>query len=82
MIDIDQKQKENGPFSLQAEMSRRIKGTMQCSEHWNSLTYCQQEALDMIAHKIGRILAGNANNKDHWDDISGYAQIASDSEVE
>lgn len=38
----------------------------------------QKEALEMIAHKIGRILAGNADFKDHWDDIAGYAKITSE----
>ena len=31
----------------------------------------------MIAHKIGRILAGNPDFKDHWDDIAGYAVLIS-----
>jgi hypothetical protein len=33
------------------------------------------ETLDMIAHKIGRIIAGNAAEPDHWRDIAGYAQL-------
>ena len=37
-----------------------------------------KEALDMIAHKIGRICAGNPNFKDHWADIAGYAQLVAD----
>lgn len=35
----------------------------------------QAEALDMIAHKIGRILAGDPNYADSWHDIAGYAQL-------
>lgn len=42
------------------------------------LTDTQKEALEMIAHKIGRILAGDASFKDHWDDIAGYARITSE----
>ena len=33
------------------------------------------ESLDMIAHKIGRIIAGNPAEPDHWRDIAGYAQL-------
>jgi hypothetical protein len=33
------------------------------------------ETLDMIAHKIGRIIAGDAAEPDHWRDIAGYAQL-------
>lgn len=34
------------------------------------------EALDMIMHKVGRIIAGDPTFQDHWDDIGGYAHIA------
>lgn len=34
------------------------------------------EAIDMILHKIGRIVAGDCAYQDHWDDIAGYAHIA------
>ena len=33
------------------------------------------ESLSMIAHKIGRIIAGNPEEPDHWRDIAGYAQL-------
>lgn len=42
------------------------------------LSPAHREALDMIAHKIGRILSGNANERDHWIDIAGYATLAAD----
>ena len=38
----------------------------------------QQEALDMIAHKIGRIINGNPYYTDSWVDIVGYAQLIVD----
>jgi hypothetical protein len=38
----------------------------------------QVEALEMIAHKIGRILSGDPNHQDHWDDIAGYAKLVSE----
>lgn len=40
------------------------------------LTARQQESLEMICHKMGRIMAGDPNFADHWDDIAGYAKIA------
>jgi hypothetical protein len=42
---------------------------------WLSLTASQKEALDMIQHKVARILNGNANHQDHWVDIAGYAEL-------
>lgn len=38
----------------------------------------QREALDMIAHKIGRILNGDPDYADSWQDIAGYAQLVAD----
>jgi hypothetical protein len=35
----------------------------------------QYEALEMIAHKIGRILNGDSNYADSWHDIAGYAML-------
>jgi hypothetical protein len=40
------------------------------------LTPAQKESLEMVAHKMGRILSGDASFADHWDDIGGYASIA------
>ena len=33
------------------------------------------EALDMIFHKIGRIVNGDPNYADSWHDIAGYASL-------
>ena len=38
----------------------------------------QAEALDMICHKIGRIVNGDPNHYDSWADIAGYAKLVSD----
>ena len=42
---------------------------------WDGLAYDQQEALEMIAHKIGRILNGDPNYPDNFLDIAGYATL-------
>jgi hypothetical protein len=38
----------------------------------------QQEALDMIFHKIARIINGDPNYADSWVDIAGYAKLVAD----
>lgn len=38
----------------------------------------QAEALEMIAHKIGRIVNGDPNYADSWVDIAGYAKLVAD----
>lgn len=38
----------------------------------------QLEALDMIFHKIGRIINGDPDYADSWVDIAGYAKLVAD----
>ena len=38
----------------------------------------QAEALDMIIHKIARIINGNADHVDSWADIAGYATLVAE----
>jgi hypothetical protein len=37
----------------------------------------QKESLHMIAHKIGRIMTGNPDHLDHYQDIEGYSRLIS-----
>ena len=45
---------------------------------WDALSDDKKEALDMIAHKIGRILNGDPEYYDSWHDIVGYAKLIAD----
>jgi len=68
--------KTHGDYAVHAYITQELKRVM--AEAGNDLlTPVQRESLDMIAHKIGRILTGNPNHQDHWDDIAGYARLAS-----
>lgn len=67
-----------GDFTDHARITWAIKGTYRDTEKWRKLNPIQKEALDMIAHKIGRILNGDPNYRDSWDDIAGYAKLAAD----
>lgn len=74
---LAEREKTHGDFRTHAAITDAIKFYMQQSSNWSTLGSMKREALDMIAHKIGRILAGNPNVKDHWDDIAGYAKLVS-----
>lgn len=67
-----------GDFTIHAEITWRIKGAMRDSNTFQKLQPFQKEALDMIAHKIGRILNGDPNYYDNWADIAGYAKLVAD----
>lgn len=38
----------------------------------------QKEALDMVCHKLGRIVNGDPDYADSWVDIAGYAKLVAD----
>ena len=42
---------------------------------WGQLENDQKEALEMVAHKIGRILNGDPHYIDSWTDIIGYTRL-------
>lgn len=67
----------HGDFADHAQIAQNLKKEMAKWDNWHKLNPCQKESLEMIAHKIGRILAGNPNFADHWDDIAGYAKLVS-----
>lgn len=68
--------KTHGDFSKHATCTQSLKATM-CEHMVGAPTDVQQEAIDMICHKLGRIAAGDSWTRDHWDDIAGYATLVS-----
>lgn len=64
-----------GDFPTHATITQNIKRAMVESPNWNELEDSMKESLEMIAHKIGRILNGDPTYADSWHDISGYATL-------
>lgn len=64
-----------GEFDQHAIIAQRLKLVMRDTTNWSRLASDQQEALEMIAHKIARILNGDPNYVDSWHDIIGYARL-------
>jgi len=67
-----------GEFEDGAAIMQSLKGVMKSTDGWTRLSPPQREALEMIQHKIGRILNGDPNYSDSWVDIAGYAKLISD----
>lgn len=78
---LTERGKRYGKFTGHAEVTQEIKRAI-----WRRVekrpdgTFDddQIEALEMIAHKIGRILNGDPNYADSWVDIAGYAKLVAD----
>ena len=67
-----------GEFDEHARITQNIKGAMHDSPNWRSLSNDKKETLEMIAHKIGRILNGDPDYIDNWHDIQGYTKLVED----
>lgn len=64
-----------GAFTGHAKITQAIKAAMVDSPRWAELKDDQKEALEMTAHKIGRILNGDPSYIDSWTDIIGYTRL-------
>lgn len=75
---LQERGKTHGEYRVHANITQNLKAVMHRTEGWEGLNDIQRESLEMFAHKIGRILAGDPNFADHWDDIAGYARLVSE----
>lgn len=64
-----------GKFKDGATIMQELKDVMREVDGWHNLMPSQREALDMIQHKVGRILNGDPTYDDSWKDIAGYATL-------
>ena len=64
-----------GDFLSHAKITQGIKDQMHKSPNWGILPADMKESLEMIAHKIGRILNGDPTYKDSWTDLIGYTKL-------
>lgn len=64
-----------GAFTGHAQVTQLLKRAMGQHPGWRKLQDDQREALEMTAHKIGRILNGDPNYIDSWHDIIGYVRL-------
>lgn len=67
-----------GKFTGHATVTQALKSVMFNARPDLVLAADQREALEMIAHKIGRIINGDPNYADSWVDIAGYAKLVAD----
>jgi len=77
MIDgtLQERGKRYGDFCGHAQITQEIKRVMHRCPSWDNISHDKREALEMIAHKMGRILNGDPNYADSWHDIIGYARL-------
>ena len=69
-----------GKFKDGAALMQALKRKLaeHAATHGKTFADDQWEALEMIVHKMGRIVNGNPDVVDHWVDIAGYATLIAD----
>jgi hypothetical protein len=72
---IKEREQTHGPYPLKAQLIQMLKDDVRRFQGWHRLSPAQKESIDMILHKIGRIITGDATHEDHWDDVAGYALL-------
>lgn len=74
---LKERQTTHGEYLPKCDTIQNLKIILRNTEGFHQLSYDQMESLDLICTKIGRILHGDPDIIDHWDDIAGYAQLIS-----
>lgn len=72
---LEERGNNYGKFRTQAALAQELKEVMHNRASWSAMRPFQQEALEMIQHKVARLLNGNPSHIDGWHDISGYATL-------
>lgn len=77
---LDERGRRYGTFLGHANVTQQLKKVIDetVCRRGVGLEADQYEALDMICHKIGRIVNGDPDYVDSWQDIAGYAQLVAD----
>lgn len=77
---LEERGNRYGTFTGHAEVTQGLKRFManELAKRNKVLADDQWEALEMVAHKIGRIINGDPDYADSWIDIAGYAKLVAD----
>lgn len=67
--------KRYGRFDDFSDIAQPLKEVLYGSIKWEALEPYMRESLEMIVHKIARILNGDPRYMDNWHDIAGYASL-------
>jgi hypothetical protein len=77
---LDSRAKDYGKFIEGAEIMQMLKRVVHnyIEKRGTPLAFDQREAIDMIIHKLGRIINGNPDKVDSWRDVAGYSTLVAD----
>ena len=77
-IILTERGKHYGPFADHSAIAVDLKNRMRQAPGWGRLDPDMEESLDMVMHKVARILNGDPTYPDSWIDIAGYSKLVAD----
>ena len=72
---LDRRARHYGEFINIATTAQDLKSVLKYGVNYSMLEPDMAEALDMIAHKMSRLVNGDCYHRDSWHDIIGYAKL-------
>ena len=75
---LEERSKQYGAFIDHSIIAQGLKDLMRATPGWTRLAPDQKESLEMVMHKIARVLNGDPNFLDSWIDSGGYIKLVTD----
>ena len=75
---LSERGKRYGKFEDGSKIMQQLKDIAHKSPSWELMEPIQREAMDMILHKVGRVLNGDPFYDDSWRDIAGFSKLVVD----
>lgn len=79
---LEERGQTYGQFEHQAKLSQELKRCVHRHNpsgtgvtRWQAMPHAHREAIDMILHKVARLVNGDHDHIDGWHDIAGYATL-------
>lgn len=76
-IETPNRDTQHGGMEAVGKVAQQMKAAIRSGRNWHRLSSGEREALDMICHKVGRVLSGaDPHDLQHWEDLAGYPAAA------
>lgn len=72
---LKEREETHGLYADVSQTAQSLKNSFAVQPNWVVLSPVQRESLDLIATKLARILNGDPDEIDHWEDVAGYARL-------
>lgn len=74
---LEERGQNYGDYKAVAALSQVLEDAVRKAAQYPNMPAHHKESIKMILQKISRLVNGNFNHKDGWDDIAGYARLIS-----